>query len=112
MACAVPLTFYGFSVPRTTSVQEAHERQLAGSRPSAMVMRSMNPSGPKYSDRVVLTVTGHCFSTKALSRTNHHQPTVFQFSGRFTTHVVMTGIWVGPDNEDGWGFVQAFVHQT
>ena len=27
------------------------------------------------------------------------------------THKIITGYWVGPDIEDGWGFVEGFVNQ-
>ncbi|GMY21655.1 hypothetical protein FCV25MIE_16896 [Fagus crenata] len=27
------------------------------------------------------------------------------------THMVIAGYWVGPDLDDGWGFVEAFVNQ-
>ncbi|KAL7239467.1 hypothetical protein ACSBR2_005381 [Camellia fascicularis] len=29
----------------------------------------------------------------------------------FSTQTVISGFWVGPDIEDGWGFVEAFVNQ-
>ncbi|KAK9291540.1 hypothetical protein L1049_019488 [Liquidambar formosana] len=28
-----------------------------------------------------------------------------------TTTMIISGYWVGPDIEDGWGFVEAFVYQ-
>ncbi|KAF3944598.1 hypothetical protein CMV_028943 [Castanea mollissima] len=27
------------------------------------------------------------------------------------THMILAGYWVGPDLDDGWGFVEAFVNQ-
>ena len=27
------------------------------------------------------------------------------------TYIVISGFWVGPDIEDGWGFIEAFVSQ-
>ncbi|WOH14352.1 hypothetical protein DCAR_0933871 [Daucus carota subsp. sativus] len=27
------------------------------------------------------------------------------------TYIVISGFWVGPDIEDGWGFIEAFVNQ-
>ncbi|KAK4595808.1 hypothetical protein RGQ29_014062 [Quercus rubra] len=27
------------------------------------------------------------------------------------THMIIAGYWVGPDLDDGWGFVEAFVNQ-
>ncbi|MFS7941130.1 hypothetical protein Hanom_Chr05g00472551 [Helianthus anomalus] len=29
----------------------------------------------------------------------------------FCTPRVISGFWIGPDVEDGWGFVEAFVNQ-
>ncbi|XP_060178904.1 uncharacterized protein LOC132609084 [Lycium barbarum] len=28
------------------------------------------------------------------------------------THMLISGFWVGPDTEDGWGFVEAIVYRT
>ncbi|XP_042517014.1 uncharacterized protein LOC122091225 [Macadamia integrifolia] len=30
----------------------------------------------------------------------------------FSNSVVLYGYWVGPDIEDGWGYIEAFVSQT
>lgn len=29
----------------------------------------------------------------------------------YCTHIVIAGYWIGPDPDDGWGFVEAFVNQ-
>ncbi|WCJ43127.1 hypothetical protein M5689_023889 [Euphorbia peplus] len=33
-------------------------------------------------------------------------------NGNASTHKIICGYWVGPDIDDGWGFVQAFVDST
>lgn len=29
----------------------------------------------------------------------------------YCTEIVLTGYWVGPDADDGWGFVEAIINQ-
>lgn len=29
----------------------------------------------------------------------------------FSTHVQISGFWMGPEIEDGWGFVEASLHR-
>lgn len=31
--------------------------------------------------------------------------------GVSSTYVMISGFWVGPDVDDGWGFVEALVHR-
>jgi hypothetical protein len=31
--------------------------------------------------------------------------------GSCTNYMVIAGYWVGPDLDDGWGFVEAFIYQ-
>ena len=39
------------------------------------------------------------------------EPVSFQLNVSAGTQSVICGYWVGPDIEDGWGFVNAFVNQ-
>lgn len=39
------------------------------------------------------------------------EPASPHFTVRTITPVVLLGFWVGPDIEDGWGFVEALVNQ-
>ncbi|XP_022893606.1 uncharacterized protein LOC111408068 [Olea europaea var. sylvestris] len=39
------------------------------------------------------------------------KPLICQFFVSSNAHVLISGFWMGPDVEDGWGFVEAIVHQ-
>ncbi|XP_038718335.1 uncharacterized protein LOC120011320 [Tripterygium wilfordii] len=53
-------------------------------------------------------------------RSQHHLPAPINHFGELIscclnfsscTHMVIIGYWVGPDVDDGWGFVDAFISQ-
>ncbi|XP_010259680.1 PREDICTED: uncharacterized protein LOC104599018 [Nelumbo nucifera] len=53
---------------------------------------------------------GHCGLLVASSR--HILGSISSHSNvDYSTYTVMYGYWVGPDVEDGWGYVEAFVDQ-
>ncbi|XP_065852894.1 uncharacterized protein [Euphorbia lathyris] len=66
----------------------------------------------------------HCYSTREILWTrnchghlaplDHFGELVFccNTSANSSTHKIIYGYWVGPDIDDGWGFVEAFINPT
>ncbi|XP_011092059.1 uncharacterized protein LOC105172366 isoform X2 [Sesamum indicum] len=38
------------------------------------------------------------------------EPFLSHYDVSCSDHLLISGFWIGPDIEDGWGFVEAFVH--
>lgn len=52
-----------------------------------------------------------CLPCKIAPARQIWEPVSFHLNVSAGTQTVICGYWVGPDIEDGWGFVNAFVNQ-
>ncbi|PIN23940.1 hypothetical protein CDL12_03336 [Handroanthus impetiginosus] len=108
----------GFLTPfcyRETQFQGTHTRRLSSGR---LINPATSRTGEKhlllhkYSGGGMISSNGSSdCSICALTR-QCVEPFLCHFDVCFSDHVLITGFWVGPDIEDGWGFVEAFVHHT
>ncbi|XP_057497803.1 uncharacterized protein LOC130782498 [Actinidia eriantha] len=112
MACIVSFAFsMHFRAPQTLAKETNPRRSALG--------RLSRPATSKTA--ITLHAPDHSNSAASLARRscNHH---ILKLGGRvcgsvsrysnvsFSTTVLL-GFWVGPDIEDGWGFVEAFVNR-
>ncbi|KAL1546031.1 hypothetical protein AAHA92_22690 [Salvia divinorum] len=92
-----------FSMPhwhRQTQFQASYSRRLTGGRLSNSLT----------SRAVKRHVSGKFCGEGMISLTERHSREWVDAGGACCcVHVQITGFWMGPDVEDGWGFVQASV---
>ncbi|KAL3516077.1 hypothetical protein ACH5RR_022979 [Cinchona calisaya] len=100
MACAVPISFYGFLSKPRSFVQETCSREFTGGRILT----------PVTTNRGICAVNRSCIHVMILAR-NICEPISHHFSVSSSALVIISGFWVGPDIEDGWGFVEAVVNR-
>ncbi|XP_031260269.1 uncharacterized protein LOC116118421 [Pistacia vera] len=108
MACIVSISF---SAPlRPPSLNKIYRGKSAPARLSrnAIVTTAANLVAACSLDRGLFPVSqsSHCHLTASLK---HFDEIVSCLDISSCTHMKITGYWVGPDVDDGWGFVEAFV---
>ncbi|KAG2695585.1 hypothetical protein I3760_07G019100 [Carya illinoinensis] len=95
-------------------LQEAHPRRLSPGRLSRQANARTAP-------KLLATCNANSGIWSVSWSHRHHLVTpsryVYEIASYpwnvgYYTHMVMAGYWVGPDPDDGWGFVEAFVNQT
>ncbi|KAG8363830.1 hypothetical protein BUALT_Bualt19G0063000 [Buddleja alternifolia] len=64
-----------------------------------------------YSGGGMVSLARSCCCCINVPTRQHIEPILCNFSVSFGAHLLITGFWIGPDMEDGWGFVEASVHR-
>ncbi|CAL5208594.1 unnamed protein product [Lathyrus oleraceus] len=69
--------------------------------------------GCNISNKCILFIEGrgsyqHCLMSSARVLYDRHS---YKVNVNYCTMVVISGYWVGPDVDDGWGFVEAVIDQ-
>lgn len=59
----------------------------------------------------ILSVNVTCHRLPMAACAQFSQRVSYHCSVSSKTYIVISGFWVGPDIEDGWGFIEAFVNQ-
>ncbi|XP_028780898.1 uncharacterized protein LOC114737156 [Neltuma alba] len=113
MASLVPIFYVGPLRASQTLIKRRHQLEFALGRVTSMVTSchtAQNVLGSFVSsNKGVLSVNQIC----------HHHLEAF-ISGTQSlnliadccTDIVISGYWVGPDIDDGWGFVEAVINQV
>ncbi|XP_019452256.1 PREDICTED: uncharacterized protein LOC109354307 [Lupinus angustifolius] len=107
LVSAVPLRA---SSPILTITKESlHDLHFA--LPTLPVTKAQKVLGSCSSNKQILSMKRscqHCFisGTRFLCETFSYNLNV-----DYCTEVVISGYWVGPDADDGWGFVEAVINQ-
>ncbi|XP_031103993.1 uncharacterized protein LOC116007459 [Ipomoea triloba] len=109
---AVSLYFYTSLNSHEPPIQGLDKRRSRGGKSLFRIKcPAVKALMTNYLNRGMLTVNRrrHCF----LRHTTHLPLHIsHNFDVGPCTEMLISGFWVGPDIEDGWGFVQAIVHQT
>ncbi|CAI9764770.1 unnamed protein product [Fraxinus pennsylvanica] len=59
----------------------------------------------------ILSLKTSCYPDIFAPKRQFCEPVISQYVESSNAHVLISGFWMGPDVEDGWGFVEAFVHK-
>ncbi|CDP15497.1 unnamed protein product [Coffea canephora] len=113
VACVmVPLAlgFNGLLRKPRTFVQEICQREIAGGRLLTPVTTNIDFNWGSCSARGMIAVNRISIHGMIFGR-SFCDPISHYFNVSSSAHVIISGFWVGPDIEDGWGFVEAFVHR-
>lgn len=62
-------------------------------------------------DSGILSVDATCHYRQMAARAHFSERISYHCNVSPSTCMVISGFWVGPDIEDGWGFIEAFVNQ-
>ncbi|XP_042055018.1 uncharacterized protein LOC121799641 isoform X2 [Salvia splendens] len=99
-----------FSMPhchRQTQFQASYSRRLTGGRLS----NSLTSQAVCVTATVKKHVSGKYCGEGMISSTGRHSREWVDIGGACCcVHVQISGFWMGPDAEDGWGFVEATVY--
>ena len=67
---------------------------------------------PKFLDRDAWSMNRGCCKPQVMASSLHLcEPASPHFTVSTITPVVLLGFWVGPDIEDGWGFVETLANK-
>ncbi|KAI4301781.1 hypothetical protein L6164_035028 [Bauhinia variegata] len=111
MACLVSITLIAPLCASLISTKETHQLEFALGRISttATVTTAQKVLCPCSSNKCIPSANRSCLQSpltfsRFLSLTSFRNLDVDYFSNR-----VISGYWVGPDIDDGWGFVEAVI---
>lgn len=76
-----------------------------------MLFAVVKVPGHKCSDRGIFPEDMSFHQHIKASSTYFSEPFSCHFNVSSSTSTVISGFWVGPDIEDGWGFIEALVNQ-
>ncbi|CAJ2628702.1 unnamed protein product [Trifolium pratense] len=114
MACLLSTSF---TVPLCVNKEQVHQLDYALSKLSwkSTITTAQNIIGSCScsSNKHILFIEGrrscqHC--SMSLARLLHDTYS-YKWNVNYFTEVVISGYWVGPDVDDGWGFVEAVIDQ-
>ncbi|KAL6324090.1 hypothetical protein AAG906_006361 [Vitis piasezkii] len=114
MACLVCISFSLPHAASQTLIEEKNQRKSAVGRLSsqATTRTGMKLLTPITSDRSISSVEDWSFLPHKMAPGRRFwEPVSLHLNVSAGTETVICGYWVGPDIEDGWGFVNAFVNQ-
>ncbi|KAI9185413.1 hypothetical protein LWI28_007020 [Acer negundo] len=120
MACNIVSISINFSAPLCCCVPQTSLKKMCSEKSAlgrlshkASVVTATNFPAPcsSNSNRGLFSVSRscHCHLTATCKRCDEIVNCSFDVSS--CTHTIITGYWVGPDIDDGWGFVEAFVNR-
>ncbi|CAJ1976129.1 unnamed protein product [Sphenostylis stenocarpa] len=67
--------------------------------------------GSSSSNKNTLSLKGSCHRCLMSCTKILHETYVYNLNVDCCTEIVISGYWVGPDADDGWGFVEAVINQ-
>ncbi|KAE9589596.1 hypothetical protein Lal_00000213 [Lupinus albus] len=105
LVSAVPLR--ASSPILTTTKESLHDLHFA--LPTLPLTKAQKVLGSCSSNKQILSVKRicqHMSGTRFLGESFSYNLNVDYY-----TEIVISGYWVGPDADDGWGFVQAVINQ-
>ncbi|KAK7277940.1 hypothetical protein RJT34_22960 [Clitoria ternatea] len=116
MACLVSLTFT--VPPRASPMLSPNNKglyrlDLALDRVplGATIRTARKILGSCSSNKNILSVKGCCLCCLMSSRRFLHETYSYNLDVDYSTEIIISGFWVGPDEDDGWGFVEAVIEQ-
>ncbi|OAY44067.1 uncharacterized protein LOC110620642 [Manihot esculenta] len=111
MACVVSISFSMPLCARKFSIQKLQLRgvPLAGLSSQATIRTATNLPAFCHSNRDIFSVSGSSGNLTPLFHCGEFFP--FCMNVSLCIHKIIVGYWVGPDIDDGWGYVEAFVNQ-
>ncbi|KAJ9681940.1 hypothetical protein PVL29_018029 [Vitis rotundifolia] len=113
MACLVCISFSLPLAASQTLIEEKNQRKSTVGRLSsqATTRTGMKLLIPITSDRSISSVEDWSFLPHKMAPGRRFwEPVSLHLNVSAGTQTVICGYWVGPDIEDGWGFVNAFVN--
>ncbi|XP_059644741.1 uncharacterized protein LOC132286425 [Cornus florida] len=112
MACLVSISLSISLSSSKTPIQEIRSRRQALWCSLSQVTRGAAKKlhAPNSSGRGQFSVDRSCHHHIATPSRCFYEPISCHFGASSCIHTVISGFWVGPDPEDGWGFVEAFVN--
>ncbi|XP_058770461.1 uncharacterized protein LOC131644086 [Vicia villosa] len=77
------------------------------------ISSAQNILGSSISNKHILFVEGRGSYQRCLMSSARflHESHFYKVNVNYCTTVVISGYWVGPDVDDGWGFVEAVIDQ-
>ncbi|KAJ9180240.1 hypothetical protein P3X46_008510 [Hevea brasiliensis] len=111
MACVVSISFSTPLCARKFLLQELQLRKvpLAGLSSQATIRTATNLLAFYHSNRDIFSVRSCRGYLTSLDHFGELFPLCTIVSS--CTHKIIVGYWVGPDIDDGWGYVEAFINQ-
>ncbi|KAL2491924.1 Uncharacterized protein Adt_27552 [Abeliophyllum distichum] len=112
MACLIAFSFSTNLFYPKTSFQGTNIRKLASGKfvcPAARRTGKLILSNHASGD--ILSLNRSCHRDIFAPTRRFCEPVMCHFVASFSAHMLISGFWMGPDIEDGWGFVEAFVHR-
>ncbi|KAA8536864.1 hypothetical protein F0562_029342 [Nyssa sinensis] len=96
-----------------TLIEEIHTRRTALGRllSPATSRTAMKLTAPNCSNRSIFPINMSCQHRIMRPWRHFYEPVSHCSNVSSSTHTIIYGFWVGPDVEDGSGFVEAFVNQ-
>ncbi|XP_017440465.2 uncharacterized protein LOC108346044 [Vigna angularis] len=67
--------------------------------------------GSSSSNKLTLSLKGSCLRCLMSWTRFLHETYSYNLGVGYCTEIVISGYWVGPDADDGWGFVEAVINQ-
>jgi len=67
--------------------------------------------GSSCSNKHTLSLNGSCHRCLTSCTRFLHEAYSYNLDVDYCTEIVISGYWVGPDADDGWGFVEAVINQ-
>lgn len=67
--------------------------------------------GTCSSNKRILSMKGSCHRCLMSCTIFLHETYSYNLDVDYCTEIVISGYWVGPDADDGWGFVEAVINQ-
>ncbi|KAK4345200.1 hypothetical protein RND71_035376 [Anisodus tanguticus] len=112
MTSLVSISFYK-PLQRKTSLALIQGLDSRKSSCCRNLVKNTTASKLYYKIRGMLSMNRSCHSHWMLTAIHIHEQTLLHnFDVSCCTHLLISGFWVGPDSEDGWGFVEAIVYRT
>ncbi|KAL2514841.1 hypothetical protein Fot_28812 [Forsythia ovata] len=112
MACLISFSFSTNLFYPKTPFQGTNIRKLASGKfvcPAARRTGKLILSNHASGD--ILTLNRSCHRDILAPTRRFCEPVMCHFVASSSAHMLISGFWMGPDIEDGWGFVEAFVHR-
>ncbi|KAI3448607.1 hypothetical protein Pfo_005272 [Paulownia fortunei] len=113
MAYLLSISFFMPLCHREAQFQGIHTRRLTGGRLTNPVT---SRTGKKhllhmYSGGGMISSNRSCHCSIYAPTRQSFEPIFCHFGVCFSANVLISGFWMGPDIEDGWGFVEAYVQR-
>ncbi|XP_054815207.1 uncharacterized protein LOC129315497 [Prosopis cineraria] len=115
MASLVPICFVGPLRSSHTLTKRRHQLDFALGRLASMVTscQSVQKVIVSFGSKKGLSSVNQCCHHHLAARPSFISDTRYlDLIVDYCTDIVISGYWVGPDIDDGWGFVEAIINQV